>query len=71
MLVLLEDVMPERIGGEDLRGWEWRDLWRLAHPALLTLQGHTGPVYSVCFSPDGTRLATASEDQTAKVWDAQ
>jgi WD40 repeat protein len=29
-----------------------------------------GEVYRVAFSPDGTRLATASLDRTAKVWDA-
>ena len=37
---------------------------------LLTLKGHTGLVYAVCWSPDGTRLATGSYDGTAKVWDA-
>jgi WD40 repeat protein len=35
-----------------------------------TLKGHTGLVNSVAWSPDGKRLATASGDQTAKVWDA-
>jgi WD40 repeat protein len=46
---------------------------------LLTLKGHTSPVHpivwancvlSVSWSPDGTRLATGSEDFTARVWDA-
>ena len=34
------------------------------------LRGHTGFVNSVCFSPDGKWLATASHDHTAKIWDA-
>ena len=36
-----------------------------------TLAGHTSAVMSVAFSPDGARLATASDDRTAKVWDAE
>jgi WD40 repeat protein len=31
---------------------------------------HRGPVQAVAFSPDGTRLATASWDGTAGVWEA-
>jgi WD40 repeat protein len=38
-----------------------------AYPILL--EGHSGPVTSAQFSPDGTRVVTASEDQTAIVWD--
>jgi WD40 repeat protein len=35
----------------------------------MTLKGHTGPVTSASFSPDGSRIVTASWDNTAKVWD--
>jgi len=35
----------------------------------LTLTGHTAPIWDAAFSPDGTRLVTASTDTTAKVWD--
>src|SRR5262249_24706122 len=38
--------------------------------ARLVLHGHSAGVYDVIFSPDGKRLATASLDGTAKVWDA-
>ena len=34
------------------------------------LTGHTDSVVWVTFSPDGTRMATASRDDTARIWDA-
>jgi hypothetical protein len=61
----LEEVPTE------LRRWEWHYLKRTTAGGLFTLFGHTDSVTSVCFSPDGQRLATASKDSTAKVWDAR
>jgi hypothetical protein len=29
---------------------------------------HSGPVFAAAFSPDGTRVVTASQDQTARVY---
>jgi eukaryotic-like serine/threonine-protein kinase len=37
---------------------------------LQRLEGHTEPLTSVAFSPDGTKLATSSLDLTVRVWDA-
>ena len=34
------------------------------------LRGHTAEVNDVTYSPDGLRVATASVDQTARIWDA-
>jgi WD40 repeat protein/tetratricopeptide (TPR) repeat protein/tRNA A-37 threonylcarbamoyl transferase component Bud32 len=54
----------------DLRGWEWYYLHGLCHQDLMTFRGHTAPVYSVAWSPDGRRLASASVDGWVKVWEA-
>lgn len=55
-------------GGKDghLRGWHTGEGFR----PLLALPAHEAGIYAVAFSADGTRLATAARDKTAKVWDA-
>jgi WD40 repeat protein len=57
------------------KGWT-REAEEALHRAIssaqpyIALRGHESGVNDVAFSPDGTRLATASLDGTAKVWDA-
>ena len=39
-------------------------------PEIIQLQGHDGQIFSVAFSPDGSKIISGSYDQTIRVWDA-
>ncbi|KAJ5917576.1 hypothetical protein N7466_011130 [Penicillium verhagenii] len=60
--ILIEDERPD---------------WVLKHPVveenwslcLQTLEGHSSCVMSIAWSPDGSRLASGSLDQTVRIWD--
>jgi WD40 repeat protein len=54
---------------EEQRGWEYGCLRHLIEDGHQTLAGHTGGITNMACSSDGKRLATASRDQTVKVWD--
>jgi WD40 repeat protein len=45
-------------------------IWDMeSYKIVATLRGHTEPILSVDFSPDGKTLATCSADNTIKFWD--
>ncbi|TMQ09207.1 MAG: CHAT domain-containing protein [Deltaproteobacteria bacterium] len=63
-------LLAARQNGED--GAALRKMfWVASHhlPFILALV-HPDRVWSAVFSPDGTRVVTASSDRTARVWDA-
>jgi len=46
-------------------------LWSAAGRRLARFSGHGALVNGVCFAPDGARIASASSDHTARVWDVE
>jgi WD40 repeat protein len=38
---------------------------------LGSLEGHQDTVRSICFSPNGEKLCSASEDNTIRLWDLE
>ncbi len=58
-----------RVRGQDSLCLEGRLVWRADSGTLLAeLKGNASRDLSAAFSPDGTRIVTASYDKTARVW---
>jgi len=54
--------------GGELLLWDTEDGSQVSADDLPSLDGHNRPVYSLAWSPDGTMLASVSEDGTVLIW---
>ncbi|RIK80547.1 MAG: hypothetical protein DCC68_10850 [Planctomycetota bacterium] len=69
---LLDDLKPRNPGDPDLRGWEWHYLYRQINRAFDQTLVHAPnvAVSSLAWTGDGKRLASAGDDGTIVVWNA-
>ncbi|KAJ7127610.1 WD40 repeat-like protein [Mycena epipterygia] len=57
-------LFPQTLMFQNTSGDEWPTIQKV-------LRGHRNLVYSVDFSPDGSRIASGSVDRTVCIWDAE
>ncbi|CAE6405433.1 unnamed protein product, partial [Rhizoctonia solani] len=54
-------------GSDVVQLWDVQNMTAAANP----FKGHTNPVWSARFSPDGTRIVSGSHDSTIRIWDVE
>lgn len=52
----------------DLRGFDWRYLWKQLHPERYLYEGHAAPIEDVVISADQQLAASLSADGTIRIW---
>lgn len=62
-ICLDKNIIVSTHNNKDICIWDFK-----TQQLLRALHGHSKPVTSVAFSPDGEKLATGSDDRTIKLW---
>ncbi len=65
-----EPVGPQLLVTGEVRDIDGRVIDGATVVAVKELKGHDDHVWSINFSPDDTRVVTASRDKTARIWEA-
>ena len=73
-----DSTLPSQVGKDFIkitdfsRPWiEWLNKPQERDLCILTFAGHSDDVHGCAFSPDGTKVVSASSDDTLKLWEAE
>ena len=69
----LLEVLDRYQDDQLLRGLEWHYWQRLCNDPekVPTFKGHSDEVSCIAISPDGTRIASGSDDNTVRLWNTE
>ncbi|CAD8084770.1 unnamed protein product [Paramecium primaurelia] len=62
------DISGVNFNGAQMFSCKWKNI--KVHE-LNKLDGHSGCINSICFSPDGNILASGSDDNSIRLWDVK
>ena len=70
-LEFLKDLSGRKVRGIRKKAWKYLNSCYVNHSMIWRIKAHTKEINAVAFSPNGKIIASASKDQSIKLWDSK